>query len=201
MASVVVSLLHSLPFPVRSRVAAPRNPRAPTPAHGCQSIARSTPPLDHRRPDAVGVALASLARLAVGGSDRQTGDRRRLAPTRLWPILDVEKPPAHRTTGCASRPARPDPRAVDRESPLGCASDPRRTAEVGNRRESVDRREVHTAASVARRLKPGGPSSPTTRARLWPPTCSSCRQSHSGCCSCWSTSGTPVDESSMQGRH
>ena len=65
------------------------------------------------------MALASLARLAVGGSDRQTGDRRRLAPTRLSPILDVEKPPAHRATGCASRPARPDPRAVDRESPLG----------------------------------------------------------------------------------
>jgi hypothetical protein len=31
----------------------------------------------------VGVAFASLARLAVGGSYRQTGDRHRLAPTFL----------------------------------------------------------------------------------------------------------------------
>ena len=111
MASVVVSLLHSLrvsgPVP---RVAAPRNPRAPTSAHGCPSIAAPTSPFDVDRPDAVGVALASLARLAAGSSHRQAGDRRRLAPTRLSALLDLEEPPAPRPTDVPA-----DVRALIRE--------------------------------------------------------------------------------------
>ena len=69
--SVVVSLLHSLRFLVRSRAA----------LH----------------------ALAGLARLALGRSHHQARDCCRLAPARLSPVLDVEKP-----TSCG--PAEVPPR-------------------------------------------------------------------------------------------
>jgi hypothetical protein len=143
--SVVVSLLHSLRF---ARSAASRNPRAPTPAHRRPSKAPPTTSFDFGRPDAVGVALTGLAILAVGTSRRQARDSRRVAPTRLSPVLDLEKPPAHRTTRCANRRSCAHPRTVNRESPLRCAPDSRRVAEVGNLCESVDRREVHATASA-----------------------------------------------------
>jgi hypothetical protein len=137
----------SVPGPI-ARVAASRDSRAPTSARGGQSITPSTPPFDLGRPDAVGVALASLARLAVRCTHREAGDRRRLAPTRLSPLLDLEKPRARRTTERTGGCARVDPRAIDREPPLGCASDPRRTAEAGNFRQSVDCRQVNPTASA-----------------------------------------------------
>jgi hypothetical protein len=55
----------------------------------------------------VGVAVASLARLAVGCAHRQAGDRRRLAPTQLSPLLDLEKPAAHRSLDKDSPTPRP----------------------------------------------------------------------------------------------
>jgi len=102
----VVSPLHSLRFALASRASASRNPRAPTPARRGPSIAPLTTSFDFGRPDAVGVALASLAPLAVGASCRQAGDRRHLASTWLSPVLDPEKPPTHRATRCASRRSR-----------------------------------------------------------------------------------------------
>ena len=71
-----------------------------------------------------------------------------VAPARLSSVLDLEEPTAHRAPGRATRRSRPDPRAVHRESALGCAADSRGAAEVGDLGESVDRRQVHAAASA-----------------------------------------------------
>ncbi len=98
--------LASVPRPV-ARVAAPRNPCAPTSAHGGPSIAPAAPPFDVGRPDAVGVALACLARLALGPSHCEAGDGHRLAPARLSSVLDLEEPTPHRTSGRAEGRARP----------------------------------------------------------------------------------------------
>ena len=72
-------------------VAASGNSRPPAPANGGPSIAPPTPPIDVGRPCAVGVALASLAPIAVGASHRQAGDRRCLfvAPTAMFRLLFV----------------------------------------------------------------------------------------------------------------
>ena len=90
----------------------------------------------------LGVALGSMARLALGPSHREAGDRHSMAPARFPAVLDLEKPAAHRTTRHASRRARADPGVVDRESALGA---PRIHGELLG--ESVDRRQVHAAAS------------------------------------------------------
>jgi len=136
----------------------------------------------------VGVALTGLAVLAVGTSRRQARDSRRVAPTRLSPVLDLEKPPAHRTTRCANRRSCAHPRTVNRESPLGCA--PGFTASCRSWESLwVSRPSRSSCDGIrARHHKRGGPSSPITRANWWPPTCSSCRRSRSGCYSCWSSS-------------
>ena len=96
----------------------------------------------------MGVALAGMARLALGPSHRQAGDRHRLAPARLSSVLDVEEPTPHRAPGRATRRSRLDSRDVHRESALGRAADSRGAAEVGNLGESIDRRQVHAAAST-----------------------------------------------------
>jgi transposase InsO family protein len=68
------------------------------------------------------VAVARLAPLAIGDADRAAGNRRRLAPSRLSPALELEEPATHGTTGRTGTCARADPGALDRESALGCAS-------------------------------------------------------------------------------
>src|SRR6187431_1226074 len=103
-------------------VAAPGNHRAPTPAGRRESIALPASPLDARRSDAVGVALALMVRLAFDHSHRQAGNRHYVAPARLSLVLDLEKPtslwPANGLTRCP----RVDSRDVYRESPVGRAA-------------------------------------------------------------------------------
>jgi hypothetical protein len=52
----------------------------------------------------VGVVLALMARLALGHSHRPAGNRHRVAPARLSPVLDLEEPtslwPASGLTRC-----------------------------------------------------------------------------------------------------
>src|SRR4029453_2302192 len=80
---------------------------------------------------------------------RQAGDRPRVASARLSLVLDLEEPTAHRPPARAVRHSRSDSRVVDRESPLGRASGPWRASEAGDLGESVDRGEVHAAASTS----------------------------------------------------
>ena len=49
------------------------------------------------------MALAGMARLALGRAHRQAGDRHRVAPARLSSVLDLEEPTAHRAAGRATR--------------------------------------------------------------------------------------------------
>jgi hypothetical protein len=147
--SVVVSLLHSLRFIIRSRtslhleIIAPRHQLAVV--NRCRSPRRR---FTIGRPAVVGVAFPGMARLALGRAHRQTGDGHRVAPARLSPVLDLEESTAHRAPGSAARPAHPDRRAVQRESSVGCAADSRGASEVGHLRESVDRCQVHATASA-----------------------------------------------------
>ena len=97
VSSVVVSLLHSLRFLVRSRASLHLEIIALR--HQLAVVNRSRRPrlrFDGGRSNAVGVALARLARLALGGSHRQAGDGHRVASPRLSPVLDLEKPTPHR---------------------------------------------------------------------------------------------------------
>ena len=137
----------SIPGSVAS-LASPRDHRAPTPAGRRESIASLTASIDGRRPDAVGVALARVARLAVGRSHHQAGDPGRMASERISMVLDVEEPIPHRAPRCPARRARPDSPAVHGQSTLGCAADSWRAAEVGDLRKSVDRRQVRATASA-----------------------------------------------------
>jgi hypothetical protein len=60
-----------------------------------------------------------------------------------------KKPTAHGAPSRTARRACSDPGAVHGESPVGCASDSRRTPEVGDRGESIDRGQVHATAPAA----------------------------------------------------
>jgi hypothetical protein len=72
-------------------------------ARGGQSHPPSASPIDVCRPGALGVALADVVRLVVCPAHRQTGHRRPLASTWLSPVLDLEEPAPHRTTGRVPR--------------------------------------------------------------------------------------------------
>ena len=72
-----------------------------------------------------------------------------MAPARVSPVLEVEESRAQRAARCATRRTRPDPRAVHRESAVGCASDSRGAAEVGRLGKPVDGRQVHAATSTS----------------------------------------------------
>jgi hypothetical protein len=192
----VMSLLHSRRCVILSRaslhleIIALRHQLA-----GPRSSAPPASPFDASRSHAIGVALTLMARLALGRTHRQAGNRHRVAPTQLSSLLDLEKSTSNGPSGRASLRSRPDSRALDRESSLGRAVGSRGVAEVGDLGESVDARQVHAAASGPSH-KRGGPSSRTTRTRSWLLTCSSCRLSPSGSCSyssCWDTT---VDGSS-----
>jgi transposase InsO family protein len=86
-----------------------------------------------------------MARLALDRAHREAGDDRRVAPLRFSPVLDVEEPTPHRATGRATRRSCPDSGDVRHESAVGCASDPRRTSEAGNR----DAVFAHVATIIA----------------------------------------------------
>jgi hypothetical protein len=118
----VVSLAYSVRLVIRSRASLPGNYRAPTPAGCRQPIAAAKTAAQSCRATAVGVAVAGMARLAHGRPHCQAGDRPRMAPPRVSPVLDLEESRTPWAAGCASRRAHPDPRAVDRESALGCAA-------------------------------------------------------------------------------
>ena len=105
---------------------------------------------DALQPDAVGVALALMARLALGRSHRQAGNGRRVAPSRLSPVLDLEESPSQRAVHAVS----PDVRALIREmctaNPLWGA--PRIHGELRKLGISVSQSTVaavHAAASAA----------------------------------------------------
>jgi transposase InsO family protein len=70
-----------------------------------------------------------------------------MAPPRLPPVLDLEELSTYWAAGCVSRRAHPDPRAVDRESALGCAAASWGASEARDLGQPVHRREVHAAAS------------------------------------------------------
>ena len=96
--------------------------------------------------------LANLARLEVGCADRPAGDRRRLASTRLSPILDLEKPPAHRTTGRAGRRSRLNIQTV-RTAPRSPWQNAYVERVIGSiRRECLDHVIVANAAGLRRVL-------------------------------------------------
>src|ERR1039457_1662232 len=72
-----------------------------------------------------------LAWLALGPPDRETGNRHRLAPQGLSPLLDLEEPTSERPTVCTPRDPRSDPQDESCQSTLGRAPHTRRVAQAG----------------------------------------------------------------------
>ena len=195
MASVVVSLVFTLRSAARSRAALHLEVLALRHHVGPESLAPLATSSDRGRSGSLGVAVAGVERLAAGAHPRQAGHRTRLAPTRVPPVLDVEESVPYGSSSRRSRGPRVDSSHGHRESALGCAADSWGTAEVVDRGESGDRREVH-AATRQPPSQPGECSWPTRLARSWLPISSSGEGSPTGCCSCSSSSRTTGDGSS-----
>jgi hypothetical protein len=100
-------------------------------------------------PLALDGALERVDRVARSARHRDTGDGDRVAPPRLSVVLDMEEPPAHRPTDRARRRARADSDDVADEPAMGRASNPRRTPETRNRRQSVHGCERHGPPSTS----------------------------------------------------
>jgi len=83
--------------------AAPRDSRASTPATGFGTLRAIAREFDRSRPPPLDLVLVHLDQLAGGTRPRETRDGRRLAPTWLSPILDLEEPTTH---GSGERPGR-----------------------------------------------------------------------------------------------
>ena len=109
-----------------------------SPRHQMQVVRRSHRPAsasDRHGPDAVGVAVARIAPLALDPSHLKPRERHRLAPPGLSPFLDLEEPTPHWTSERVKGRARPHSRALVTESALGCAANLWRAAEAGRCRQ------------------------------------------------------------------
>jgi site-specific recombinase XerD len=74
------------------------------------------------RPTRLGLALQSLAQLALRLVHCETRDRHRLAPPRLSAVLEMEKQSSSWSTVGADRSPKPDPTHEFSEPTLGCTS-------------------------------------------------------------------------------
>ena len=168
-----------------ARCAPARGPGATPPTAGPSTDAVSATPADVGGPPPVGVAGTGLEQLANRTGHCQTGDRPRLAPPRLPPVLDVEEPPPDRSADRALRCARADSDDVAGQPALGRSPDPRRVAETGHRRLSGDRREIHGPPSApvipdVAHVLGESPRAGDCRGFL-----RRCRPRRAACCSCW----------------
>src|SRR5262245_29799701 len=77
---------------------APRNARAAPSTAGTPTVPISPASSCESRPVALGIAVALLEGLADGPCHRETGDRYRLASTRLLVVLVLEESAPHRAT-------------------------------------------------------------------------------------------------------
>jgi eukaryotic-like serine/threonine-protein kinase len=125
---------------------APGGTRLTARASGAESVATATVAARDRGPLALGVVVEVVDLLEHRTRHRQTGNRRRLASQGLPRVLDVEKSPPRRSTGRRGRCPRVDSEHLRGQPALGRAADSRRVAEIGPRRVSSDRREVHAPA-------------------------------------------------------
>src|SRR3989442_4104347 len=89
-------------------------------------------------------ALEELAEFAAGGAAR---DRGRLAPAGVQALLGVEESTPTRSARDQDGAPRSDSADQPRQSSLGCAEDPWRTAEAGSDGLAGDGLEVHAPAS------------------------------------------------------
>jgi hypothetical protein len=94
------------------------------------------------------MAIAAMARLALGSPRRAASHRLGLASAWVSSVLDLEEPTSHGTSGSASRRPRVDSRDLRGEPAVGRTSDPRRAPEVGNLGQSVDRCQVYAQAAT-----------------------------------------------------
>src|SRR5437016_8297749 len=117
----------------------PSNRRAP-------QVCRKAPKIDRRRPPAVDLSVAPLARLALGVGHRQARNGRSLASCRLSLVLDLEGALRKtRTTRHFKRTPRPDAQDVPAESRLGCTTDPRRTSQTRLRHRREQCQQIYAA--------------------------------------------------------
>src|SRR5713226_2533301 len=86
-----------------ARRAPVRTARITAPAAGAAARAASSVVAHKSGPLALDRALAHLDGMADGAHDRQAGDRRRLAPTGLPAVVDLEDPAPPGATDRASR--------------------------------------------------------------------------------------------------
>src|SRR2546427_5264086 len=94
-------------------------------------------------PDLLGRAVEALEELAEFAADGAARDRGRLAPPGVQALLGVEESTPTRSARDQDGAPRSDSADQPRQSSLGCAEDPWRTAEAGSDGLAGDGFEVH----------------------------------------------------------
>src|SRR5438876_296221 len=100
-------------------------------------------------PDVLGRAVQVLEELAEFAADGAARDRGRLAPAGVQALLGVEESTPTRSARDQDGAPRSDSADQPRQSSLGCAEDPWRTAEAGSDGLAGDGLEVHAPAAAA----------------------------------------------------
>ena len=111
------------PLPSNSGRSARGEPGTPSSASFAAARApKPSPAIAMLRPIHLGLALQSLAQLALSPVHLETRDRHRLAPPRLSAVLEMEKQGSSWSTVGADRNPKPDPKNEFSASTLGRTS-------------------------------------------------------------------------------
>jgi len=127
-----------------------RNRCPPSPSQRPQTLRSEPSETSTLGPTFLDVAVARLARLALGSCPRETGNSRCLASQRFPILLDLEKPArASRETFDSQGRPRADPQHEQSQSALGSSAGSWRNPQTRNRALAGDRRQVHAPVSKA----------------------------------------------------
>src|SRR3989442_1376353 len=110
---------------------------------------RTAAAADGDGPALLGFPIKAVDELATFAAGSTAGDGGWLAPAGISTLLGVEESAPIRSGQAWDRAPRSDSADEPRQSPLGCAEDPRRAVEAGPDGLASDGFEVHAPASAA----------------------------------------------------
>src|SRR5262245_60979256 len=106
-----------------TRGASARNSGPATPATRSPTISALATPPDSSRSAGMGLAVANLERVGIGGRQREARYRHRLASPRVPTVVDLEKSAPSRSPERPRGRSRPDPDDVAGQSAVGQTAD------------------------------------------------------------------------------